>query len=110
MARRRAAISRRKAALSAGRGAGSHGILGSRVICVEFEFFERLELMVFLVAVLLSLSCITAIAQPVEAGANTRADDDNFLLLREAARQDDADKAKAIASRLPNYEIPSYVD
>jgi soluble lytic murein transglycosylase len=66
--------------------------------------------MVFLVAVLLSLSCITAIAQPVEAGANTRADDDNFLLLREAARQDDADKAKAIASRLPNYEIPSYVD
>jgi soluble lytic murein transglycosylase len=61
--------------------------------------------MVFLVAVLLSLSCLAAHAQPASA-----TDDDNFLLLREAARKDDADKASAIASRLPNYEVPSYVD
>ncbi|MCG2584773.1 lytic transglycosylase domain-containing protein [Massilia sp. TS11] len=37
-------------------------------------------------------------------------DDDTFLLLREAARQDDAAKANALASRLPHYVIPSYVD
>jgi soluble lytic murein transglycosylase len=40
----------------------------------------------------------------------TQADDENFLLLREAARQNDADKANALASRLPNYAIPSYVE
>jgi soluble lytic murein transglycosylase len=44
------------------------------------------------------------------AAANPQADDETFLLLREAARQDDAAKANALASRLPNYGIPSYVD
>jgi soluble lytic murein transglycosylase len=39
-----------------------------------------------------------------------QADDENFLLLREAARQNDADKANALASRLPNYVIPAYVE
>jgi soluble lytic murein transglycosylase len=39
-----------------------------------------------------------------------RADDDLFLLLREAARQDDAINAANYAARLPNYVIPSYVD
>ena len=38
-----------------------------------------------------------------------RADDDTFLQLREAARADDANKAAALAARLPNYEIASYV-
>jgi soluble lytic murein transglycosylase len=37
-------------------------------------------------------------------------EDDSFLLLREAARQDDAAKAAELAARLPNYAIPSYVD
>ncbi|MDB5748014.1 MAG: lytic transglycosylase, partial [Massilia sp.] len=40
----------------------------------------------------------------------SRADDDTFLLLREAARQNDAARANALASRLPNYVLPAYVD
>ncbi|MES2128964.1 MAG: lytic transglycosylase domain-containing protein, partial [Pseudomonadota bacterium] len=37
-------------------------------------------------------------------------DDDTFLLLREAARQDDVAKSNALSSRLPAYAIASYVD
>jgi soluble lytic murein transglycosylase len=48
-------------------------------------------------------------AQP-PAVANAQADDETFLLLREAARQGDAERANALASRLLNYEIASYVD
>jgi soluble lytic murein transglycosylase len=44
------------------------------------------------------------------APAGSRADDDLFLLLREAARQDDAVNAASYAARLPNYAIASYVD
>jgi soluble lytic murein transglycosylase len=44
------------------------------------------------------------------AVTNAQADDETFLLLREAARQGDAERANALASRLPNYEIGSYVD
>jgi soluble lytic murein transglycosylase len=56
---------------------------------------------------------------PVPAGAPTvpgatapdaRADDDTFLLLREAVRQNDAARVNALASRLPNYVLASYVD
>lgn len=49
---------------------------------------------------------------PTVAGAASRADDDNFMLLREAARQNDEARANAIASRLPvtNYLLSSYVD
>jgi soluble lytic murein transglycosylase len=36
--------------------------------------------------------------------------DDTFLQLREAARQDDAGKAEALATRLPDYTIAAYVD
>jgi soluble lytic murein transglycosylase len=36
-------------------------------------------------------------------------DDDAFLALRDAARSNDADKATAIAARLADYPIPSYV-
>ncbi|MYM21413.1 transglycosylase SLT domain-containing protein [Duganella sp. FT135W] len=42
--------------------------------------------------------------------ADSRRDDDSFLLLRDAVRQDDASKADFYAARLPNYSIPSYVD
>ena len=42
--------------------------------------------------------------------ADSRRDDDSFLLLRDAVRQDDAAKADFYAARLPNYSIPSYVD
>ncbi|TFW30108.1 lytic transglycosylase domain-containing protein [Massilia horti] len=55
-----------------------------------------------------------AAVPPVPAASamqgDARADDDIFLQLREAVRQNDADKANAFASRLPNYAIPSYVD
>ena len=44
------------------------------------------------------------------AAADTQADDDTFLLLREAARQNDAARTNALASRLPNYALASYVD
>jgi soluble lytic murein transglycosylase len=47
---------------------------------------------------------------PVNGATDTRADDDTFLLLREAARQNDAARTNALASRLPNYQLASYVD
>lgn len=64
----------------------------------------------FLAGALLAASCLGAHAQGTEGAATPRADDDSFLLLREAARQDDAAKANAYASRLTGYEIPSYVE
>ena len=47
---------------------------------------------------------------PQPAVAPDAAADDLFLLLREAARQDDAAGAASYAARLPNYAIASYVD
>jgi soluble lytic murein transglycosylase len=44
------------------------------------------------------------------ANAAQQRDDDAFLLLRDAARQDDAAKADFYADRLANYEFASYVD
>ena len=43
-------------------------------------------------------------------GVNSNADDDVFLQLRDAVRQNDTNKAAALAARLPNYQIPGYVD
>jgi soluble lytic murein transglycosylase len=40
----------------------------------------------------------------------SREQDDLFAQLREAARKNDGDKAAALAARLPDYAIPSYVD
>jgi len=42
--------------------------------------------------------------------ASSSSDDDVFLQLREAARQNDPIKASTLAARLPNYAIPGYVD
>jgi soluble lytic murein transglycosylase len=53
---------------------------------------------------------VAAVPSVMPAAPATQADDETFLLLREAARQDDAAKANALASRLPNYAIPAYVD
>jgi soluble lytic murein transglycosylase len=64
----------------------------------------------FLAGTLLAAACLTASAQANEGAATTRAADDTFLQLREAARKDDAALANALASRIPSYEIPSYVD
>ena len=41
---------------------------------------------------------------------DSRREDDSFLLLRDAVRQDDAAKADFYAARLTTYSIPSYVD
>lgn len=42
--------------------------------------------------------------------ADSRREDDSFLLLRDAVRQDDTSKADFYAARLSSYSIPSYVD
>ena len=52
----------------------------------------------------------TSLARAQDPAADSRKEDDSFLLLRDAVRQDDAAKADFYAARLPNYSIPSYVD
>lgn len=64
----------------------------------------------FTAGVLLACASLAAGAQATEGEARPRAEDDTFLQLREAARKGDAALANALASRLPAYEIPSYVD
>ena len=55
--------------------------------------------------------CVTsALAQSTEGAAVARADEDIFMLLREASRQGDAAKATAYASRLPDHEFAPYVE
>ncbi|MDQ2820430.1 MAG: lytic transglycosylase domain-containing protein [Pseudomonadota bacterium] len=51
-----------------------------------------------------------AVLQASPAGTATNADDDVFLQLRDAVRQNDPNKAAALAARLPNYAIPGYVN
>jgi soluble lytic murein transglycosylase len=58
---------------------------------------------------------VPAPAAPVIAPATPQSDaqreqDEIFAQLRDAARKNDADKAAALAARLPDYAIPSYVD
>lgn len=57
-----------------------------------------------------SQGSVTGVPSATPLAVDPHADDETFLLLREAARQDDAAKANALASRLPHYAIPSYVD
>jgi soluble lytic murein transglycosylase len=52
----------------------------------------------------------TSLAHAEDISADSRREDDSFLLLRDAVRQDDASKADFYAARLANYSIPSYVD
>ncbi|MYM32754.1 transglycosylase SLT domain-containing protein [Duganella sp. FT94W] len=52
----------------------------------------------------------TSLAHADDISADNRRDDDAFLLLRDAVRQDDASKADFYAARLSSYSIPSYVD
>jgi soluble lytic murein transglycosylase len=59
-----------------------------------------------------------AATPPVPAGAapatpvatDTQAADETFLELRAASRQNDAAKASALATRLPNYTLAAYVE
>lgn len=57
----------------------------------------------------LVLAC-SALVHADDINTDSRKDDDAFLLLRDAVRQDDAAKAEFYAARLSNYSIPSYVD
>ena len=52
----------------------------------------------------------TSLAHADDISADGRKEDDSFLLLRDAVRQDDAAKADFYAARLASYSIPSYVD
>jgi soluble lytic murein transglycosylase len=52
----------------------------------------------------------TSFAHADDTSADSRREDDSFLLLRDAVRQDDASKADFYAARLTSYSIPSYVD
>jgi soluble lytic murein transglycosylase len=57
-----------------------------------------------------SVVLLAPTAQAEKRVAAFASDDDAFLALRDAARNNDAARAEEIASRLGNYEIPSYVD
>jgi len=61
------------------------------------------------------LAAPSALQPPLSAAASAAVDaqreqDNLFLQLREASRQNDADRAANLAARLPNYAIPAYVD
>ncbi|TFW30650.1 lytic transglycosylase domain-containing protein [Duganella callida] len=56
------------------------------------------------------LVAFTSFAHADDINTDSRKDDDAFLLLRDAVRQDDANKADFYAARLADYSIPSYVD
>jgi len=61
-------------------------------------------------ALVMTASALSSLAYADDVGSDNRKDDDAFLLLREAVRQDDPAKASFYADRLPDYSIPSYVD
>ena len=61
-------------------------------------------------AVLAATFLTSVSAQSTEGAATPRAGDDTFMLLREAARKNDAARANAYASRLPAHDMPDYVD
>lgn len=63
------------------------------------------------IALLMASAALLAPASYAAKGVPEFAsDDDAFLTLRDAARNNDAARAAEIAARLPNYAIPSYVD
>jgi len=61
-------------------------------------------------AAFVTASALSSFAHADDGATDTRKDDDAFLLLRDAVRQDDASKADFYAGRLTSYSIPSYVD
>ncbi|MBC7413636.1 MAG: lytic transglycosylase domain-containing protein [Herminiimonas sp.] len=62
------------------------------------------------VLVLTAAAAQPVLAQSSRAGSAFANDDDAFLALREAVRRDDATTTAALADRLPNYTIGSYID
>ena len=81
---------------------------------IELRFCESRTLISaskwFAGAALLAACAVTSPARADDSGSDSRKEDDAFLLLRDAVRQDDAAKAEFYAARLANYSIPSYVD
>ena len=62
------------------------------------------------IAGVVALCAFTSLAHAQDTGADQRKEDDAFLLLREAVRKDETQKADFYAARLSSYSIPSYVD
>lgn len=57
-----------------------------------------------------TLATAATFAHAEDIGAETRREDDAFLLLRDAVRKNESEKVDFYAARLTNYSIPSYVD
>ncbi|MET0266513.1 MAG: transglycosylase SLT domain-containing protein [Duganella sp.] len=57
-----------------------------------------------------TLATAATFAHAEDIGAETRREDDAFLLLRDAVRKNEPEKVEFYAARLTNYSIPSYVD
>lgn len=55
-------------------------------------------------------AAVLPVAPGTAGPAATSVDDGVFLQLREASRQNDPLKASSLATRLPSYQIPGYVD
>ncbi|MBV8664901.1 MAG: lytic transglycosylase domain-containing protein [Burkholderiaceae bacterium] len=67
----------------------------------------------WLAILMLALASAAPWAQAAHARKNAvvaMTDDETFVALREASRDDDADKAERLAARLGSYAIPSYVE
>jgi soluble lytic murein transglycosylase len=67
-------------------------------------------LKLFAGAILAGLYSFSLAAAAGDVPPPSRADDETFLQLRDAAGKDNALKAAQFAERLPSYDIPSYVD
>jgi soluble lytic murein transglycosylase len=57
-----------------------------------------------------SVVLLPPLAYAKKPGVTAVSEDDQFLALRDAARNDDAELADKLAARLTDYAIPSYVD
>jgi soluble lytic murein transglycosylase len=56
------------------------------------------------------VACGTATAVPPDADFSPSSDDRIFMQLREASRANDAGRAALLASQIPNYPAPGYID
>ena len=56
------------------------------------------------------VACGTATAVPPDADFAPSSDDRIFMQLREASRANDAGRAALLASQIPNYPAPGYID
>ncbi|VXC54258.1 Lytic transglycosylase catalytic [Burkholderia sp. 8Y] len=73
--------------------------------------FNRVYLAVgYVLAAATLVACGTASAVRPDADFSPSSDDRIFMQLREASRANDAGRAAALATQIPNYPAPSYVE